>query len=85
MAVRSGQLCKESLANMKFLELAVIYAAVAGALPTGSSSYGGGPMVTVKNGTVEGLHSSTYNQDCECHGMWIISTTQQYTVRRGLI
>ncbi|KAK3720393.1 hypothetical protein LTR37_003804 [Vermiconidia calcicola] len=48
---------------MKYLHLRVLCAAVATASPTGRRSDGGSPTATVKNGTVSGLHSSTYNQD----------------------
>lgn len=47
---------------MKFLVFAVLSASLANAFPT-SRRASGGPTVTVKNGTIAGLHSSFYNQD----------------------
>ena len=49
--------------KMKNLGLATIFATLANAFPTSLSLRAGQPTVTIRNGTILGLHSSTYNQD----------------------
>lgn len=48
---------------MKAFKLLALTVSLTKAIPTGSYSSGSAPTVQVKNGTVAGLHSSTYNQD----------------------
>ena len=49
---------------MRLLLLSVLSVSLANGFPAAlDSRSSGGPTVTVKNGTIAGLHSSTYNQD----------------------
>ena len=52
---------KDTSANMWSLHFLILSITLASASPISRRAYGE-PTVTVKNGTIAGLHSSTYNQ-----------------------
>ena len=49
--------------NMKSIIAGAGLLSLVAAAPSQAPGYGGSPKVTVKNGTIEGLHSTTYNED----------------------